>query len=338
MRTESIEAVKAKMLTILSARGVSAEDASEIVTDFLAAQAEGKPTHGIGKFLLIDSALKARIGVPQIVRRDRCYALVDAQREIGQLAARFAVNLATDLARSSGIGLVGMTNASRYGRLKPYGRKLAEDGLIGLIANGGGPSAVVPFQGIDPILGTNPICIAFPSESGALVIDFSTAERTWGEIRQAVLEHRQLPADVFLDKDGRFTRNPDDAEGVLPFGGAKGFSLCLAIEILTGALVSAKMGLRVRDQYELGFLFAAIDPTIFVPLDQFRTEVEELLASITKSRPKLRGGIVRTPGHTTRTKAPSGDETIDLDDETWHLLSEMATGSGGGIASTKKVD
>ena len=150
--------------------------------------------------------------------------------------------------------MVGMVNFSRFGRLDPNGRMLANQSLVGIILNSVGPPAVSPYDGGDPMLGTNPICLAFPTANGPLVFDFSTGASIWGEIRQATLENRRLPDDVFLAEDGDFTTDPKEAAAVVPFGGPKGYALCLALEILSGALVTARMGPKVESQYDIGFL------------------------------------------------------------------------------------
>src|SRR5262249_359978 len=136
------------------------------------------------------------------------------------------------LAEANGIGLVSLRNASRFSRLSPYARMIAESGRVAVVTNNAGPAAVAPFGSSDPILGTNPIAFGFPAASGAFVIHFSTAERVWGEIRQAALEGRELPPNAFLDAEGKETREPDRVEAVLPFGGYKGSALCIAIELL----------------------------------------------------------------------------------------------------------
>ena len=211
-------------------------------------------------------------------------ALVNGNRELGQLAARFCIDKLVILAREHGVGVVGLRNASRYSRLTTYGSAIAERGLVGIVLNSGGPPAVIPANGIDPIFGTNPICFAFPEEQQPLVLDFSTSERVWGEIRQAMLENRPLPGGAFLDKDGATTVSPENAEAVLPFGGHKGYALCLAIEILCGALVGAKMGRAVNDQFDLGFLFIAMDPRAFDVEATLPKEISTLLTSVRQSR------------------------------------------------------
>lgn len=73
--------------------------------------------------------------------------MVDGNRELGHIGALYAVNLAIDLAKKNGVGIVALKNVSRYSRITPYGRKIGQEGLIGIITNNGGPGCVAPFGG-----------------------------------------------------------------------------------------------------------------------------------------------------------------------------------------------
>ena len=180
------------MITALEVRGLANSHATLVADDFLKAELEHKTTHGLGKFLLLDSILKERGGPPHTTIDSSTFALLDARQDLGQIGAKMCMDLLKTKTENAGIAMVGMINYSRVGRLDPYGRMLADDGLVGIVMNGGGPPAITPHDGIDPILGTNPICLAFPTPDGPLVMDFSTGASPWGEIRQATLEGRPL--------------------------------------------------------------------------------------------------------------------------------------------------
>jgi len=339
MRTEKIKTIRELMQKALELRKITGEPAKLIIEDFLGAQMEEKFTHGLGKFLLIDSALKERKGSPKIVKEGTNYALVNGNKELGHIAAHFSINKLKEKAKN-GIGTVGLYNSSRYGRLKIFGQMLSDSGLVGLIMNNAGPGAVTPFNGIDPILGTNPICFSFPSFSNDFIFDFSTSKEVWGEIRQAMLEQRELPSNSFLNKNGEFTLNPNDADAVLPFDGPKGYAICLAIELLAGALVGAEMGLNVKNQYDLGFLFIAIDANIFTPLNLFKNKIKKLSNEITSSRPQKSIEKVRLPGERSflLQKQAERNGIVKVDSETFNRLKQMSESLGGGLQSNDKVD
>ena len=326
--------VRSKMFRALETRGLAKNHANLLADDFLDAELEKKSTHGLGKFLLMDELLANRGGPPRETRDSDAFALVDARKELGQIAATQCIDILKTKVGHAGVAMVGMVNFSRFGRLYPYGRMLADDGFVGIITNGGGPPAVSPHGGVEAMLGSNPVCFAFPTSDGPLVIDFSTGASVWGEIRQATLENRGLPEDVFLDRAGDFTTDPEAAAAVIPFGGPKGYALCLALEILSGALVTASMGPEVESQFDIGFLAIGIDPSAFGVRDSMKTEVDELLSTIRRSKPRDGVTAVHVPGDRARLQRERAQSAgvMDVADDTWSRLLKMEGGQPSGMS------
>jgi LDH2 family malate/lactate/ureidoglycolate dehydrogenase len=192
----------------------------------------------------------------------------------------------------------------------------------------------------DPILGTNPICFGFPDEE-PLVIDFATSERVWGEIRQASLEGRPMPKGAFYDKDGLDAINPEDVHSVKAFGGHKGFGLCLAIELLAGALLPGKVGTAVDTQYDLGALFVAISPHAFGTAGSLPQGIHALREQVHQAK-KL-PGVSDEPhisGERSRARRSEWIERglVPVHLETLKRLTEMSVSSKGGIESTASMD
>jgi LDH2 family malate/lactate/ureidoglycolate dehydrogenase len=339
MGAHPIDHIRGLMLEALAVRGIEGEDAEFLARDYLDAQLDGHVTHGIGKFLLLGAALEQRDaeGLRQIAGRG-AYVLFDGGREIGQLAARHCAQEAGRLASEHGVGVVGLVNAGRFGRLASYGQAIADAGHVGIVLNNAGPPAVTPHGSVEPVLGTNPICFAFPAPEASLVIDFSTAARVWGEIRQAMLEGRPLPSGAFLDRDGRPTTDAERADAVLPFGGHKGFALCLAVELLAGSLTGARMGLEVTSEYDLGAVFLALDASGV--LGGGSASVGRLRDEVRASRPAPGIDRVRVPGDRAaehrRAALVAGSVTVD--DETFERLREMSRGVTGGLEATAKLN
>ena len=336
----SIEELRRLMLTALSLRGMTGTAAEFVVEDYLDAQLEGKPTHGVGKFLLIDAYLAERQGKPKIISRSGATVLLDGQREIGQLAASQAAEIAISLAEEHSIGLVGLRNFARFGRLSPYGHIISRAGFIGVITNSAGPPAVVPSGAAEPLLGSNPICFAFPSDESPVVMDFSSAARPWGEIRQAILEGRPLSDSAFVDQDGNATSDPERAEGVMPFGGHKGYALCLSLELLAGTLTGTAMGRDVVTQYDLGAIFLAINPVSMVPGNNPKFTVTRLKNAILNLRPKFPQTKVIVPGDRSAERRAEAmrEGIIAVNTETVERLREMSISLQGGLPSNDKLN
>ena len=312
-----------------------------IINDVLEAELSGKNKVGVAKILLLDYELKNRESNIELVKECGNYALFNGHKELGHIAALTCVDKVIELAKTHGNAIVGLTNASRYGRLKPFARKIAENNLIGIVMNNAGPAAVTAYGGITPILGTNPICFGFPSNNDEpYLFDFSTSKKIWGEIRQAKLENRNLPSECFLDEDGNFTLDPDKANAVIPFGDAKGFALCYAIEILAGAFTGSKMGLQVNDEYDLGFLFMAFSPEMFGNLEEFKNKLKTLESEIKSSIKNSSTEKIYIPGELSKEKYEKNMKIgkIQVDSEILNRLRKMAISFDGGIENSNKMN
>lgn len=295
--TVTLETLRGTLAAICARLGLSPAQASPIIADYLEAELRGIRTHGVFKFLALPAAVRNRIGAPYVVRETSVAALVDGNCELGPLAARFCVEIATRKAAESGIGLVGLRNAGRYGCLSPYGRLIAEAGMVGFVANIGGPFVAAPGS-MAPRLGINPLCFAAPMAGRPpLVADFSTSHGVWSEVLLAELEGRPLPPDTFMDREGNYTSEPAAAFSLQGYGGPKGFALCLALEILCGGLIGAAMGGAKRDEFSGGFVFLALAPNLLRddPAN-FAVEVAALAEEILASPPLDPARPVRLPG------------------------------------------
>lgn len=331
-----LDEIRQLMLAALRLRGITGDDAEFLADDYLDAELAGKVTHGIGKFLTLDAVIESRIHEPKVERRDGGVVRVNGGREIGQIAARFAARLACDLARSNGIGIATLVNSARFGRLAPYARLIAEAGFAGLVFNNAGPAAVAPPGSAQAILGTNPICFGLPSGQDVIVIDFSTAERVWGEIRQAILDGRSLPPGAFLNAKGEPTTDPYQAEAVRPFDDHKGFALCLAIELLAGSLAGARMGLEVESEFDLGNVFIAFG----LASEHAMIANADLMDSIRNS-PSIDGNAtVRVPGDgaAAATQRNLKVGALTLAEETLSRLVAMSQTRTGGLPPSDKLN
>lgn len=339
--TVKVDQVKQLMCQAMHLRGISCEDAEFIADDYLEAEQLGHGTHGVSKFLMLDTALKNRGAGVEIVVQKSCFAKLDGHGELGHIAGRQAAQLCISLAKSQGIGIVAVHNISRYSRLTPYARLIAEEGLVGILSNNGGPACVVPYGGKRPLFGTNPLCFGFPGgKKSPYVFDFSTAQQVWGRVRECIVKDEPLPEDCFLDAQGEFTTDPLQAEAVIPFGGPKGYALCCALEILTGAMIGTKMGSEPQDEFDLGYLFVAISPDVFTDTDVFRQEVEKLAQAIRSCPPMDKNRPVRIPGEASAARLAAREDptTMELDSDVLRRLNQMSVSKSGGYEDNKQMN
>lgn len=178
---------------------------------------------------------------------------------------------AIELARASGVGVVGVRNSSHCGAIGLYTRQATQAQMIGL-AFTHSDSFVVPQGGKEPFFGTNPISIAIPTPNPdrPLCLDMATSVVPLNRIMNARRENQPLEPGWAVDKNGVETIDPHAVAGVLPMAGHKGYAMAFLIDMLCGPLNGMKYGPHLNDMYGelddhrcLGSLMLAIDPARF---------------------------------------------------------------------------
>jgi LDH2 family malate/lactate/ureidoglycolate dehydrogenase len=158
-----------------------------------------------------------------------------------------------------------------------YAMRALEHQTIGFAATNTELKIGVPsWGGVTPALGNNPFAIAIPGGQGpALVLDMSViATRPQGMAGEGETSTRGPIDSAFLPRP--------------VIGEHKGYGLAFVLEVLTGVLTGAGFGqdhapeyLEAPDaQYNLGHLFGALDPTLFMPLEQFSSRIDRLRTEI----------------------------------------------------------
>ena len=95
--------------------------------------------------------------------------------------------------------------------------------------------------------------------------------------------NEKIPNNWAVDKEGKVTNDPNKFNTFIPLG-YKFYGIALMIEILAGSFVRAKMGSKLKDRFDRGFLFMVIDPSIFTDLEVFQKEIDDLRKEIKNSR------------------------------------------------------
>jgi uncharacterized oxidoreductase len=270
-------------------------------------------------------------------RRSGAAALIDCGRNFGPVGATRAMAVAIAIAGESGVACVTTHRCNHVARLGAYVEQAAERGLIA-IATCNSPVAghfVIPWGGKQGRLATNPIAYGVPTGGDPILADFATSVAPEGKVRWYRNSGLPLPHGWIQDSDGRPSTDPEafygpPRGGLLPLGGPvghKGFALGLLVEILGSAL--AGIGSADARIVGNGVCFMTIDPTRFVPLDRFRSLMDDLTAYIKSSPPAEGAGEVLMPGEREfRTRLVRLEEGIPVDDTTWDAMSGHAVRLG----------
>lgn len=325
---------------LLVATGVPDEDANIVASVLIDTSLEGIDTHGITRLPIYLSRLQSgRINAkPNVtVVKSGALAKIDGDNGLGQLVALRAMEAALEQAREFGIGLAVAKRSNHYGASSYFCKMATQQGMIGFTFTNA-PSAISPWGGRRPYFGTNPIAFGFPNQDFPVVVDLSSSHVARGNVILALNEGRSIPLGWAIDKEGRPTTDPKEAlEGaVLPVGGAKGYALALAVEVMAGILSGSAIGDEVGFIYDhntepadVGHSFIAIDVSRLMPDDMFQDRMSGMIKGI-KSIPLAEGSEeIRIPGEkrqrTAQGRARSG---IPVNEALLRELNEAAVKLG----------
>ncbi|MDE1833668.1 MAG: Ldh family oxidoreductase, partial [Candidatus Micrarchaeota archaeon] len=145
------------------------------------------------------------------------------------------------------------------------------------------------------------------------------------EIWRCMVEGRKLPPRAFFDGSGGYTRDPARARAAEIFGGYKGYALSLAIQVMSGSLVTAEMGGMIRVPRHIGYYFQAIDPSVFQDIDAFKAANTRLAREIKLSRRKSGVMEVYLPGERGERRRKHALKTgfVELGDGTARMLDRV---------------
>jgi LDH2 family malate/lactate/ureidoglycolate dehydrogenase len=265
---------------------------------------------------------------------------VDGRFGFGPHVATRAAETICERARRTGVAAAAIRNASHLGMLALYVEPLATRGLVGL-AFTTSEALVHAWGGRDALVGTNPIAVAMPTDEEPFVMDMATGAISKGEVIARRLRGQELPAGAAVDAGGRPTLDPVAADGgaISPFGGAKGFALGLALELLVAALTETELGERVRgtldvtDPVTKGDVLIVFDPA-GAGIAPFTARLGEYLRALraAPSAPGFPG--VAIPGDRSRAeRARRLAEGIPLPASLLRELTELRDGLAEGVSA-----
>ena len=282
--------------TFLVESGISSTDSAVIADILLEAELRGRKTHGFIRLPGIKSRYEQgeRTDI-QIDREEGQCVRINGGNQPGYLVAYRAMEIAIERAKQTGASIVGVYNTSHCGMAGYYVDMARKADIVGLLFADCLPR-ITPEGGTEAILGTNPLAVGIPSNTVPVLFDMSTAAITNGDLLVVMREGTEIAEGIAFDPDGEATTDADAAlkGGVRAFGGHKGFGLALIIQILAGALVNAATIPPPGADY--GLLIIALNPTSFVPLAQFKAEVDELIVRVKENRRETGVSEILIPG------------------------------------------
>ncbi|WP_331713737.1 ureidoglycolate dehydrogenase [Lentibacillus sp. JNUCC-1] len=258
-------------------------------------------------------------------------ATFNADNGAGHVAAKEAMDKAIQMAKDSGVGVVGIKHMSHSGSLSYFVKQASQADMIGISVCQSDPM-VVPFGGAEPYYGTNPIAFSAPGENDDLItFDMATTVQAWGKILHARSKNEAIPEGWAVDGNGEPTTNPFEVSALLPIAGPKGYGLMMMVDILSGVLLGLPFGKNVSSMYhdlekgrDLGQLHIVINPLFFTEINTFKQHISQTMKDLNAIKPAPGFDQVYYPGQRSaeREEAYSSDGIEIVDDVYDYLTSD----------------
>ena len=301
--------------------GCSKEHAVLAADVLLLSDLRGIDSHGVARLVgYVRLWEKNRINASPnitVVYETPTTATVDGDAGLGLVVAPFAMRLAIQKAEQYGSGWVSVRNSNHFGIAGYHTLMAVEKDMIGFAMTNASP-LVAPTFSNERLLGTNPMCYAFPAgKYPPVIVDMATSAAANGKLEIAQRLGKQVPEGWIQDSKGNFTTDPHALKSggsLLPLGGDrdhgshKGFGLSATVDILSAVLSGANYGPWVppfvsfleppSDPVGLGIghFLGAMRVDGFRPVDDFKAHMDNWITRFKASSTVHRDEKVIIPG------------------------------------------
>ncbi len=245
----SKEALTAFTRNVFLTCGMSESDANQATEVLITADLRGIDSHGVARlsgYIRLWEKQRANFSPKwKIIHETPSTATIDADGGLGLTVAPAAMKIAMEKANQVGTGWVAIQNSNHFGIAGYHAMMAVEQDMIGIAMTNASP-LVAPTNSIERMLGTNPICYAFPAKKfQPVVVDMATSAAANGKLEIAQRQNKDIPLGWVQTKDGQDSVNANelkDGGSLLPLGGHKGYGLGAIVDILSAVLGGANYG------------------------------------------------------------------------------------------------
>lgn len=289
--------------------GCPLTDAQLAADVLLKSDLRGIDSHGVARLsgyvrLWEKERINAKPDV-KVVHETATTATVDGDAGLGLVVAPFAMKVAIEKAKIYGSGWVAVKNSNHFGIAGYHALMAVEQEMIGISMTNASP-LVAPTYANERLLGTNPMCYAFPAgKYPPLVVDMATAAAANGKLEIAQRANQPIPEGWVQDKDGNSSTSAHqlkDGGSLLPLGSDKdhgshkGYGLSATVDILSAVLSGANYGPWVPPFVAflepsanpvgegIGHFFGAMRIDGFRPADDFKQHLDNWIERFKSAR------------------------------------------------------
>jgi LDH2 family malate/lactate/ureidoglycolate dehydrogenase len=284
---------------IFKKMGCSDEHAELAADVLIRSDMRGIDSHGVARLSgYVRLWEKGRINTKpdiRIVHETPSTATVDGDSGLGLVVAPFAMKVAIEKAEKYGSGWVSVRNSNHFGIAGYHSLMAVEKDMIGFAMTNASP-LVAPTFANERLLGTNPMCYAFPAgKYPPVIVDMATSAAANGKLEIAQRSGKQVPGGWIQDMEGAVSNDPHELKrggSLLPLGSDrdhgshKGYGLSATVDILSAVLSGANYGPWVPPFVAfleppsdpvgkgIGHFLGAMRVDGFRPVDEFKTHLD----------------------------------------------------------------
>ncbi len=283
---------------------------AKLATDvLLKSDLRGIDSHGVARLVgYVRLWEKKRINAKpnvRVVHETATTATVDGDAGLGLVVAPFAMQVAIEKAKVYGSGWVAVKNSNHFGIAGYHSLLATAQDMIGISMTNASP-LVAPTYANERLLGTNPMCYAFPAgKYPPVVVDMATSAAANGKLEIAERAHKEIPEGWAQDKDGQPSSDPAQLKAggsLLPLGSDKdhgshkGYGLGATVDILSAVLSGANYGPWVPPFVAfleppadpvgegIGHFFGALRVDGFRPADDFKAHLDNWIETFRNAK------------------------------------------------------
>jgi LDH2 family malate/lactate/ureidoglycolate dehydrogenase len=295
--------------SVFEKMGCSEEHATLATDVLIKSDLRGIDSHGVARLTgYVRLWEKGRINAKpdiKIVHETPSTATVDGDSGLGLVIAPFAMKVAIEKAEKCGSGWVSVRNSNHFGIAGYHTMMAVEKDMIGFAMTNASP-LVAPTFANERLLGTNPMCYAFPAgKYPPVIVDMATSAAANGKLEIAQRMNKAVPDGWIQDANGNPSTDPHELKkggALLPLGSDKdhgshkGFGLSATVDILSAVLSGANYGPWVPPFVAfmepssdpvgkgIGHFLGAMRVDGFRPVDEFKAHLDNWIERFSSAK------------------------------------------------------
>lgn len=296
----------------LTHTGMNENNAKRMAKALVQTEMWGIHTHGVKNLNgYIEKAEAGGVSFssdPIVVRRVGAIAVIDGNNTMGYISSTVAMDMACEIAKTTGISMVLVKNSCHFGACGYYANLAAEKGMVGIVCSNVDKKMSIPgARGM--VMGHNPFALAAPAKDfPSTILDISSSNVASLRVLKAKYSGETIPDTWISDANGVPTTDPSkypDEGALLPMGSHKGYGIAMFVEIMTSVLLGCPTSTEdevhswcfdLEKPNNVSHSFIAINPEMIGSDGFFASRVQAFINELHRAPKAVGNDRIMVPG------------------------------------------